>query len=155
MTAKLRTVKAVCIEMSYDRDKVYALIQSAEQLEDRMIDLCGCGPADLDFGKMVENLPDQRDQVALMVTMLDAQVSTGGFRQWIDNGYAINAQALIDGLTEIGTPTACAVQELIIPMDTESMLGEDCGLPHYDDQDVAFSILKRQLMADLHAWYVA
>jgi transcription antitermination factor NusG len=55
-------------------------------------------------------------QIAVLLGTLNYQVCNGGFSQWVENGYAIQINHVIDALTEVGTPLALQVIEMISPL---------------------------------------
>jgi len=52
-------------------------------------------------------------QAAYLVVNLIGQVNNGGFHQWATNGYALDAEHVLEVLRNIGTATAMNVHEMV------------------------------------------
>lgn len=59
------------------------------------------------------NKVDQIHRDAIYLGNLHYQVCNGGFQQWVDNGYGLNARETIEALEKVGTPNAKNTIDLI------------------------------------------
>jgi len=56
---------------------------------------------------------ERKERIAVLLGNLNYQVENGGFRQWVDNGYALNAREIIAILMTIGGPGSIKVAEMV------------------------------------------
>jgi len=68
---------------------------------------------------------------AIVLTHLHCQVCNGGFFQWIDNGYGIEAKAVVRALDAVGTGNALAVVGMLERL--EAMFDEDGWIYEVDE----------------------
>lgn len=71
------------------------------------------GAQNLTFKEFLHSLSID-EEVAVLIGVLDSQVCNGGFRQWVDNGYAIYVTEVVNALYTVGTPTAKKVVNMLL-----------------------------------------
>ena len=57
------------------------------------------------------------EKIAQLLAWLNYQVENGGWRQWVDNGYAVSVDETIDVVNKIGTPSAKIISEILVKLE--------------------------------------
>jgi len=69
-----------------------------------------------DYKAMLANCTAE-ERMAVILGNLNYQVCNGGFRQWVDNGYALHLRDAVPLLEKVGTENALKVVEMLRQLD--------------------------------------